>query len=151
MGWFNPWLVGIWLWLSACFQCYIIWSKQIQLINYRRKQSYIWDHIKILHFGLIWYWRSNFQNNISMSKIFDYFFHWRIQKWRINFYYQHILITLIFNVSTLFSKNTPQYWRSIPNQAKSMEHFYGRFHRPLGITKRTRSSSDLKRRTRMLV
>jgi hypothetical protein len=34
---------------------------------------------------------------------------------------------------TLFPKNAPKFRRSIPNQAKLLEHFYGRFRRPLAL------------------
>ena len=34
---------------------------------------------------------------------------------------------------TLFSKNVPKFYRSIPNQAKLLEHFYGCFHRTLAL------------------
>ena len=36
--------------------------------------------------------------------------------------------------STLFSKNVPKFRHSIPNQAKSLEHFYGRFHAMLSCS-----------------
>ena len=31
---------------------------------------------------------------------------------------------------TVFSKNAPKFWHSIPNQAELLEHFYGHFHKP---------------------
>ena len=34
---------------------------------------------------------------------------------------------------TLFHKNAPKFQRSIPNQAKLIEHFYGCFDRPLAL------------------
>ena len=34
---------------------------------------------------------------------------------------------------TVFSKNAPKFWHSIPNQAELLEHFYGHFHRPLAL------------------
>jgi hypothetical protein len=55
----------------------------------------------------MWYWRSNiakfwfskpFFYVENLPKLYKKKFHWRIQRWEINFYYYHILITLIFDV-----------------------------------------------------
>ena len=47
-----------------------------------------------------------------------------------------LLITYLDNFDiqrSLFSKNAPKFWHSIPNQEKLLEHFYGGFHSSLAL------------------
>ena len=73
------------------------------------------------------------QSNFSVSKIsriFAIFFSLKNAKMGDKL----LLITNFDNFdfqSTLFSKNAPKFCRLITNQAKSLQHFYGHFHRPL--------------------
>ena len=62
----------------------------------------------------------------KIGRIFMIFSPWRIQKLKINFYYLHIMITLIFYVLYVL-------WHLIPNQTKWLGHLYVHFHRPWAI------------------